>query len=148
LNVGFLGFCFECGHSGHDSIANIDQSCFLVPMFARTFTNPEREFLEKIAEKLPNDTGERLRADLTVARVIEDGDYLQVELAGYERPDYIGHMNLPFEGKLLDVRGGPVTLLVNIDQNERLLEVEIIWWESESGAPLDWPTLEIIETPP
>ena len=135
------------GMSGYEKIADMDQSCFLVPMIARTFTNLEREFLEKITEKLPKDKGERLRADLSVARVVEDGDFLQVELTGYKRPDYVGHMNLPFEGKLQDVLGGLVSLLVNIDQNQRLLELEIIWWDSESGTILDLSTLEIIATP-
>lgn len=117
-------------------------------MPTRTFTSPEREFLHKIANKLPKDTGERLLADMSVARVIDKGDFLKVELNGYERPAYVGHRNLPFEGKLRDVSGGAVSILVNIDQNERLLEVENIWWDSESGNVLDWSTLEIIATPP
>ena len=116
-------------------------------MSPRTFNKPEREFLEKIVEKLPKDMGNRLLADMSVARVIEDGDFLQVTLSGYERPDYEGHQNLPFEGKLMDVRGEPVSILVNIDQNERLLEVETIWWNSESGTALNWSTIEIITTP-
>lgn len=116
-------------------------------MIARTFTNPEREFLEKIVEKLPKDAQEYMRADLSVALAIEEGDFLEVDLRGYDRPDYVGHRNLPFEGKLRDVRGGLVSILVNIDQNERLLAVEFIWWDSESNTILDWPTLEIIATP-
>ncbi|MGB5077104.1 MAG: hypothetical protein WBO17_06465 [Sphingorhabdus sp.] len=116
-------------------------------MSTRTFTDPERQFLEQIVEKLPKDTGERLLADMTVAQVTENGDFLEVELRGYERPDYVGHQNLPVEGKLMDVRGEPVSILVNIDQNERLLEIETIWWNSESGTVLNWSTLEIIATP-
>ena len=87
-------------------------------------------------------------ADITVARVTENGDFLEVELRGYERPDYIGHQNLPVEGKLKDVRGEPVSILVNIDQNKRLLAVEIIWWTSDSGTILNWSTLEIIKAAP
>ena len=116
-------------------------------MSTRPFTDPERQFLEQIVEKLPKDTGERLLADMNAAQVTENGDFLEVELTGYERPDYMGHQNLPFEGKLMDVRGEPVSILVNIDQNERLLEVETIWWNSESGTVLNWSTLEIIATP-
>ena len=120
----------------------------VVSMSTRPFTDPERQFLEKIVEKLPRDTGERLLADITVARVTENGDFLEVELRGYERPDYIGHQNLPVEGKLKDVRGEPVSILVNIDQNKRLLAVEIIWWTSDSGTILNWSTLEIIKAAP
>jgi hypothetical protein len=117
-------------------------------MFARPFTEPERDFLQKVAQKLPNDARERLLADLSMAKVVEHGDFLEVELRGYERSDYKGHVNLPFEGALKDVRGEPVTILVNIDQNERLLAVETIWWSSVSGTMLDWSTLEIIAEPP
>ncbi len=117
-------------------------------MSTRPFTNPERKFLEKVVEKLPKDTGERLLADMAVARVIENSDFLEVELRGYERPDYAGHQNLPVEGKLLDVRGEPVSVLINIDQNKRLLAVEIIWWASDSGTMLNWSTLEITTAAP
>jgi hypothetical protein len=116
-------------------------------MFKRAFTNPEREFLEQIADKLPKNTGQSLRADMSVAQVIDDGDFIKVELSGYERPAYVGHRNLPFEGKLRDVLGGALTILVNFDQNERLLEIEMIWWNSESGTAPDWRTLEIIAAP-
>lgn len=85
---------------------------------------------------------------MSIACVTEEGDFLHVELRGYERPDYGGHQNLPYEGKLQDAHGEPVSILVNIDQNERLLEVETIWWASESGTSLNWSTLEVIATPP
>lgn len=129
-------------HCGHSTIV---LSCV---MLTRSFSSSERQFLKEIAKKLPKDAGERLLADMSVAQVFAENDFLKVELRDYERPDYVGHRNLPFEGKLRDVRGGPVSILVNIDQNERLLEVETIWWESESGTVLDWSALEIILVPP
>lgn len=85
---------------------------------------------------------------MSVAEVTQSGDFLKVDLRGYERPAYVGHRNLPVEGKLQDFLGGPVSILVNIDQNERLLEVETIWWSSESGTGVDWSTLEVILPPP
>lgn len=42
---------------------------------------------------------------------------------------------MPVEGgKLQDILGEPVSILVNIDQYERLLEVYTIWWSNERGT--------------
>jgi hypothetical protein len=41
-----------------------------------------------------------------------------------------------------------MTLLVHVDQNERLLEVEFIYWESIGGRAPDWSTLSIVPKPP
>ncbi len=106
----------------------------------------ERQLLEKVAERLPQEAGERLLSDMSVAVVAQAGDFLQVELTDYERPQYTGHSNLSFEGKLNDTTGGPVSILVNVDQNDRLLEIETIWWSSDNGTDLDWHTLEIVPT--
>ena len=114
----------------------------------RPFSDDERAFLESVADKLPPRDRERLRHDLQIARVIGDGDFLLVELPGYERPDYKGHRNLPFEGEMRAADGGPMTVLVNMDRNERLLEVEFIYWESAGGLAPDWSTLSIVPKPP
>jgi hypothetical protein len=55
---------------------------------------------------------------------------------------------LPFEGEMRAADGGPMTVLVNIDQNKRLLEVEFIYWESVGGLAPDWSTLSIVPKPP
>jgi hypothetical protein len=36
-----------------------------------------------------------------------------------------------------------MSVLVNVDQNQRLLEVEFIYWESLSSVAADWSTLTI-----
>lgn len=59
-----------------------------------------------------------------------------------------GHQNLPFEGKMRATDGGCVSVLVNMDENDRLLAVEFVYWESSSGVPLDWPTLKVVSEPP
>lgn len=114
----------------------------------RELSEEERAFLEAVAEKLPAEDGERLRSDLRIARVAEDGDFLVVDLPGYRRPDYEGHRNLPFEGKMRAADGGAVSVLVNMDQNDRLLSVEFINWESDSSVPPDWQTLAVVPEPP
>jgi hypothetical protein len=114
----------------------------------RPFSDEERAFLEALASKLPANDGESLRYDLQIARVTLDGDFLHVDLPGYERPEYSGHDNLPVEGKMRAADGGAMSVLVNMDQNDRLLAVEFIRWESLSSVPPDWSTLTIISQPP
>jgi len=41
-----------------------------------------------------------------------------------------------------------MTVLVNMDPNDRLLEVEFIRWESLSSVAPDWTTLTVIPRPP
>ena len=41
-----------------------------------------------------------------------------------------------------------MSVLVNMDQNERLLAVEFIRWESLSSIAADWSTLTIVAAPP
>lgn len=42
-----------------------------------------------------------------------------------------------------DVEGGAMSVLVNVDQNHRLLEVEYIFWENYDVQP-DWSSLEVV----
>jgi hypothetical protein len=114
---------------------------------SRSFSSEERRFLEAVAAQLPPGASDRLRRDLQIAQVRLDGDFLEVDLPGYERPDYEGHRNLPFEGKMRDSEGGAMSVLVNMDQNGRLLAVEFIFWESAGVAP-DWATMAVVPEPP
>lgn len=114
----------------------------------RSLSSEERAFLEGVAEKLPPKDRVRLSHDLQIATVRLDGDFLFVDLPGYERPEYRGHHNLPFEGKMSAADGGAMTVLVNMDQNERLVAVEFIRWESLSSVAADWSTLSIVPEPP
>ena len=114
---------------------------------SRSFSLNEHVFLEGVAEKLTPEIRERFRDDVQMAKVRKDGDFLEVDLPGYERPDYRGHRNLPFEGKMRDLEGGAMSVLVNMDQNYRLLSVEFIFWESDGVLP-DWTTLTVVPEPP
>ncbi len=77
----------------------------------------------------------------------QDGDFLAISLSEYVRSEYLGHRNLPFEGEMRDVDGGPMSVLVNMDQNDRLLSVEFIFWNGYETTP-DWSTLTIVPEPP
>ena len=109
----------------------------------RTWNEDERRLIGLVAERLDENTRTALMRDAAKATVTVNGDFLQLELRDYDRPPYLGHSNLPVEGKLRDVAGGAVSALINTDQNGPLLEIEFIWWENESGTALDWSTLEI-----
>lgn len=113
-----------------------------------SFTPEERAFLEGVAKMLPDDRAERLRQDVEIAVVRRDGDFLCVDLPGYVRPESSGQRNLPFEGRVRAADGGAMTIFVNMDSNDRLLEVEFVYWESPSGLAPDWPTLRIVPEAP
>jgi hypothetical protein len=100
--------------------------------------------IKLVAERLTEGAREQLLNDMASVLVREEGDFLRVELPNYERPKYRGHQNLPFEGKLHDLQGEPVSVLLNTE-NDRLVEIEFIWWSSPSGTGLDWSTLEIAD---
>ena len=46
-----------------------------------------------------------------------------------------------------DSDSGEMSVLVNMDQNDRLLAMEFIFGENE-GVALDWSTLTIVPEPP
>jgi hypothetical protein len=110
----------------------------------RVFSTQERSFVRQVAERLPEPEREQLLVDLARGVVSKEGDFLAVEIGNYDRPEYAGHSSFPFEGKLTDLTGEPVSILLNTDQNDRLLEIEFVWWASPSGTELDWSTLEIV----
>jgi hypothetical protein len=109
----------------------------------RGLSKDERRLIDLVAERLDENTRKALLRDAAEATVTVDGDFLLFELRDYDRPPYVGHSNLPMEGKLRDVHGGAVSALINTDQNGRVLEIEFVWWENEGGTALDWSTLEI-----
>lgn len=110
----------------------------------RAFNLHEEMLIKLVAERLPEASRQQLLSDMANGLVRDEGDFVRVELANYKRPEYRGHRNLPFEGRLYDVDGQPVSVLLNIE-NERLLEIEFIWWSSPNGTELDWSTLQIVE---
>lgn len=113
-----------------------------------SFTEEELAFLESVAEMLPEDRADALRRDVEVAVVRRDGDFICVDLPGYERPKHPTQRGLPFEGRMYDADGGAMNLFVNMDSNDRLLELEFVWWENASSVAPDWSTLRIVPEAP
>ena len=100
-----------------------------------------------VAEKLGGERAERLLRDVEMAAVRRDGDLLCIDLPGYDRPERPCQRALPFEGRLRAADGGATSVFVNMDSNDRLFELEFVWWEGLSKEP-DWSTLRIVPEAP
>jgi len=112
----------------------------------RSLTCEEKNLIASFASKLGQIECDQLLSDLrnaTVSSINSDSSCIIFEIAGYQRPPYDGQHLFSVEGKMLDRDGAEVTVLLYADQNNRLLELEFIRWES--GALLEplWNTLEI-----
>lgn len=119
-------------------------------MMRRELTENERTFIRLIASRLAREESERLLSDLASAHAepqLEDGSLILFHIDGYERPHAIGQHTFPFEGRLADVDGEPVSVLVFADPANRLLELEFIRWADGQLQGPNWTTLQIVEKP-
>lgn len=65
------------------------------------------------------------------------------EIAGYKRPMYRGQHPFGVEGRMLDSDGVEVSVLLHVDENGRLLELELIRWDSKDLLGPRWETLRL-----
>jgi len=93
---------------------------------------------------------EQVAKDVTEGQVEPEdphGAHLIFHLPGYERPPYKGQRDLPVEGRMRDVDGVEIRVLLWEDQNRRVYELELLKLaEGEPIAP-DWRTFEIVPPP-
>ena len=111
----------------------------------RDLSELESNLISAMADALPPDVSQRIRADLriaTVAKELPDRSMLTLQLGGYTRPPRCGQHRFPVEGKMLDQDGALLHALLFADTNDRLLELEIIRWD---GANLIEPDLGTFE---
>jgi len=91
--------------------------------------------------------GDQVARDVTDGQVEPEDSYgahLIFHLPGYERPPYEGQRDLPVEGKMRDVDGVEIRVLLWEDQNRRLYELELLKLaEGEPIAP-DWRSFEVL----
>lgn len=111
----------------------------------RELTECEIESIKRFSRVLPQVKRDQLLMDLDralVKVVSEDGCRIIFDITGYSRPPYIGQHLIGAEGRMLDCDGNEMTVCVYVDQNDRLLELEIISWGDAAGAP-NWGTLVV-----
>jgi len=91
--------------------------------------------------------GEQVAKDIADGQVEPEdpyGAHLIFYLPDYERPPYKGQRDLPVEGRLRDVDGVEIRVLLWEDQNRRVYELELVKLaEGEPIAP-DWGTFEVV----
>jgi hypothetical protein len=113
----------------------------------RTLSYSERTLIARLADKLESPKREQLLADLAQAVAVSlagDGALIKFEIADYQRPPYSGQHLYGAEGTVLDSDGADLTILLYADENDRLLELEIIRWDSKELIGPKWETLNII----
>jgi hypothetical protein len=84
--------------------------------------------------------GEQVARDATNAQEEaedEHGAHLIFHIPGYERPAYKGQRDLPVEGRLRDVDGAEIRVLLWEDQNRRVYELELL--RLAEGEPTSGP---------
>lgn len=115
-------------------------------MNMRPLTYEERTLIANFASRLKEGQRTQLLEDLENASAElgnPDGSRVQFEIAGYERPPYLGQHLFPVEGKMLDYDGNELSVLLYADENDRLLELEFIRWDSSELLGPCWDTLKL-----
>lgn len=109
-------------------------------------TSEERNLILNMADRVSGSDAEQLRADLKNAFVkfrTADNSRVEFEIADYTRPSYKGQHPYGVEGKMTDGDGAELSVLLHADENGRLLELEIIRWDSGNLIGPDWRSLEL-----
>jgi hypothetical protein len=112
----------------------------------RQLTTEERSTIRGFASKLIDVKRLQLLDDLenaTVCMVSGDGAITEFEIAGYTRPEYCGQHPFGAEGRMLDADDAELSVLLHADGNDRLLELEIIRWDSGDLMGPRWNTLRL-----
>nr|WP_162574684.1 hypothetical protein [Variovorax sp. PBL-H6] len=72
-----------------------------------------------------------------------DGSRVMFDIAGYKRPPYRGQHPFGIEGRMLDSDGAELSVLLHADENGRLLELELVRWDSSDLLGPRWETLTL-----
>lgn len=119
---------------------------------SRELSENEKYIITSFAKELPNEIKEQLLADASNALAKEvtlDSSVVTFEISGYQRPSSRGQHQFEVEGTMLDGDSVKLSVLLYADPNNRLLELEIIRWDT-NGILLDpqWNTLNVVPTSP
>lgn len=116
-------------------------------MNMRSLTYEERTLVANFASKLDEGQRTQLLEDMKNASAelgTPDGSRVLFAIAGYERPPYLGQHLFPLEGRMLDYDGNELSVLLHADENDRLLELEFIRWDSSDLLGPRWDTLKLL----
>jgi hypothetical protein len=112
----------------------------------RTLSPAEREALIKLSAGMDAKAREQFLRDIETASVTSataDGSRLTFYLKDYERPKYRGQHAYPVEGQVKDADGSTLTVALYADHNDRLLELELIKYESRAVVRPNWSTFQV-----
>lgn len=115
-------------------------------MNMRPLTHEERTLIVNFASKLDEAERTQLLEDLENSSATPgtpDGSRVLFDIAGYERPPYRGQHLFRVEGRMLDSDGTELSVLLHADENGRLLELELIRWDSNDLLGPRWETLRL-----
>jgi hypothetical protein len=102
----------------------------------------EKLIVRTLAEKLDPMQRDQLLSDIAHAQVEplnDSGTILRFHITGYSRPVPEGDQLFPVEAKAKDLDGADLEITLHHDRNGRLLDLEIIRWES---GPFVEPRME------
>lgn len=123
----------------------------------RTLSAMEKGAAMALANAVGSDAERnQLLSDLescSVEDVLTDGTRLVFHIPDYQRPLYRGQDTfrgkdrLPVEGTILDKDGGEMDVLLFLDQNNRVLELELVKHNGEPVAGPNWHSFRLNRSP-
>jgi hypothetical protein len=116
-------------------------------MNMRKPSDDEIALVKRFAQNLNSAEREQLLLDIscaTVTSAVPDGSRIIFEIAGYDRPVYRGQHTFGVEARMLDEDAAELSVLLHADENGRLLELEIIRWDSIDVISPRWDTLKVL----
>lgn len=113
-------------------------------MNMRPLTDEEKSLITNFANRLGEEERRQLLEDMKKATAelgTPDGSRVMFDIADYKRPAYRGQHSFGVEGRMLDSDGVELSVLLHADENGRLLELELIRWDSSDLLGPRWETL-------
>jgi hypothetical protein len=112
----------------------------------RSLSTVERTIVEQMANKMPEALRATVLADLAradVANELADGTRISFALSNYERPVYRGQHSYGVEGRISDVDGVEISVILYADENDHLLELEFVRWDDKGVQAPNLQTLRL-----
>ncbi len=110
----------------------------------RSLNANEIRVIESFAENVSEEEKRQILFDLarlSVRSVTDDGELLEFDIEGYERPPYSGQDQFAVDARILDSDGADIGIILFLDQHDRLLELEYIRWDLKEIQDPRWATL-------